>query len=224
MRYQIQTTPIWDAFKTTKECPVCTIYRNVSDRLVDQYLGEAVMEPDYRVRVNKRGFCTYHTQKLYNGDSKLGIALQIHTRGECVAKSLVPPSNPKIAAKEAARLRSSLTTCVICDQADETMVRYSQTIAQMYCNEAEFPQLVRASGGFCIPHYALLLEHCKHAGSKAEDYLVSLYSLQKKQLDRINGELEWFTLKFDYQHADKPWRTSKDALPRAINKYRGEIV
>jgi len=224
MRYQIQTTPIWDAFKEQKECPICAIYAVVSGRLVNQYLGEAVMEPDYRVRVNKYGFCDKHTSALYEGENKLGLALQFHTRGEALTKELKSPATQKAADAEAARIRKELSTCVICDQVNETMLRYAQTIAQMYKHETEFPAYVQNCGGLCLPHYVLLLESCKHAGSDTEKYLNTLVNLQKKQLARINGELEWFTLKFDYRNADKPWRTSKDALPRAINKYRGEII
>jgi len=224
MRYQIQTMPIWDAFKSQKECPVCAIYAGASDRLVNQYLGEAVMEPDYRVRVNKRGFCDKHTTDLYAGDNKLGLGLQIHTRGEALAKSLKKPSSAKTAQVEADRIRKELSTCVICDQLKDTMERYGQTIAQMYKYEEDFSEYLEKCGGLCLPHYALLLEHCKYAGSDTEKYLTALYDLQKRQLGRINGELEWFTLKFDYRNADKPWRNSKDALPRAINKYRGELI
>ena len=182
------------------------------------------MEPDYRVRVNKYGFCDKHTADLYAGENKLGLALQYHTRGEALAKGLKEPCSPKAAAAEAARLLAELSTCVICNQVADTMERYAQTIAQMYKHEPEFPPLLEGCGGICIPHYALLLEHCKHAAGDTQKYLAALYTLQKNQLARINGELEWFTLKFDYRNADKPWRNSKDALPRAINKYRGELV
>ena len=216
--------PIWDAFKTQKECPVCAIYTTASDRLVGQYLGEAVMEPDYRIRVNNRGFCDKHTADLYAGENKLGLGLQVHTRGEVLVKGLKEPASPKNALSEAERIRKELSTCVICDQLRNTMERYGQTIAQMYKHEEDFPAYLEKCGGFCLPHYALLLEHCKYAGGDTAKYLAALYNLQKKQLTRINGELEWFTLKFDYRNADKPWRNSKDALPRAINKYRGELI
>ena len=181
------------------------------------------MEPAYRIKVNKRGFCDKHTADLYAGENKLGLGLQIHTRGEVLLRG-INKTSPKSAAAEAKRLQKELSTCVICDQLDETMRRYAETIAQMYKHEEDFPAYVEKCGGLCLPHYALLLEYCKHAGNATQKYLSSLYELQKKQLARINDELEWFTLKFDYRNADKSWRNSKDALPRAINKYRGEIV
>ena len=63
MQYHIQTDPIWEAFKSDCDCPLCAIYEKTESRLVEQYLNEAVMEPDYRVEVNKYGFCAKHLKK-----------------------------------------------------------------------------------------------------------------------------------------------------------------
>ncbi|NLE68688.1 MAG: hypothetical protein GX611_00720, partial [Clostridiales bacterium] len=45
--------------------------------------------------------------------------------------------------------------------------------------------------------------------------------LLNENLKRLEEELEWFTLKFDYRNADKPWGNSRDALERTVNKLRG---
>jgi hypothetical protein len=82
MRYHIQTAPIWDAFKENDGCPLCKLYARTEERLIKQYTGEAVMEPDYRVRVNERGFCARHLKQLFDGNNKLGVALQVNTRTE----------------------------------------------------------------------------------------------------------------------------------------------
>ena len=50
---------------------------------------------------------------------------------------------------------------------------------------------------------------------------------KRQELDnlrRVEGELEWFTLKFDYRNADKPWGNSHDAVERGINKLMGACV
>jgi len=41
---------------------------------------------------------------------------------------------------------------------------------------------------------------------------------------RIEGELSWFIDKFDYRYKDEPWKNSKDALPRSIQKVSSEII
>ena len=43
-------------------------------------------------------------------------------------------------------------------------------------------------------------------------------------MKRVAGELEWFTLKFDYRNADKPWGNSRDAVERSVNKLMGACV
>ena len=45
-----------------------------------------------------------------------------------------------------------------------------------------------------------------------------LNELYLKNLSRVKDELEWFIDKFDYENAEKPWGTSKDALPRSLVK------
>ena len=48
--------------------------------------------------------------------------------------------------------------------------------------------------------------------------------LELDNLRRVEGELEWFTLKFDYRNDGKPWGNSQDAPERAINKLMGACV
>lgn len=43
-------------------------------------------------------------------------------------------------------------------------------------------------------------------------------------MKRVEDELEWFTLKFDYRYQDQPWKNSRDALPRTILKVNGQFV
>ena len=43
-------------------------------------------------------------------------------------------------------------------------------------------------------------------------------------LGRVEKDLEWFTLKFDYRNRDKPWGNSQDAVERSVNKMRGGSV
>lgn len=224
MQYHIQTNPIWDAFKSECECPMCEIYDKVNNRLVNQYLDEAVMEPAYRVKVNKFGFCSKHFVDLFDGKNKLGLGLQIHTRTEYVLQNLKKIENIKQAKKQIESIEHSLNTCVICESADEMMTRYAYTIAQMYLAEQDFPKLLTSSKGFCMPHYCLILKNASHSGAKINEYLNVLSALQMEQLTRLNRETEWFTLKFDYRNKEKSWGTSKDAVPRGINKLRGKIV
>jgi hypothetical protein len=43
----------------------------------------------------------------------------------------------------------------------------------------------------------------------------------EKSLEKLEKDLEGFTLKFDYRNADKPWGDSRGSLERTVNKLRG---
>lgn len=221
MQYHIQTTPIWDAFSADCDCPMCKLYERVQARLVKQYVDDAVMEPSARLRVNARGFCPAHSAKLYGGGNKLGVALQFHTRTEHVVGKITDPKNAAQAKKLAAALDKELSTCVICDEADEVMERYAYTVAEMFANEKDFPDLLKKSNGFCLPHFSLLLKYASHAGKFQGDYLKTLCSRQRDGMRRLGGELDRFTKRFDYRSTDKQHGGNDDALGRAINKLEG---
>lgn len=224
MQYHIQTSPIWDSFKSDCDCPVCNLYRTGESRLVKQYLGEAVMQPEYRVRVNGRGFCARHTLALYRGDNKLGTALQFLTRMEAVDGEIREIKKPRQAKALAQELAVTLHTCVICDTLDEMMERYCYTIAQMFDNETDFPALFAGSHGFCMPHFVQLLNYVSYAGKSAEKYTETLINVQKRSLQKLESELDGFTAKFDYRNAGASTDRYNDALPKAIKKLKGDIL
>lgn len=221
MQYHIQTTPIWDAFRSDCDCPMCALYSRIQSRLVKQYADEAVMEPSARIKVNARGFCPRHSAMLYDGGNKLGVALQFHTRSEHVIGKIADVKNAKAAKKLADKLDGELSSCVICDEAAEVMERYAYTVAEMFLNEKEFPGVLKETNGFCLPHFNLLLRYASHAGKAGEEYLRVLVARQRDGMKRLCNELERFTRRFDYRSSDKQSGTNNDALARAINKLEG---
>jgi hypothetical protein len=224
MQYHIQTTPIWDAFKEECGCPMCRIYKASEQRLIKQYLGEAVMQPEYRVRVNERGFCTRHTLALYKGDNKLGTALQFATRIETVNKNIREIKKAKQAKSLALDLQENLDTCVICDTVDEMMVRYSYTVAQMFDNEQDFPSLFAVNKGFCMKHFTELLKYVSFAGKSADKYLETLINVQKKALDKAENDLNMFASKFDYRNAGRVSDRYDNAIADAIKLLKGDVL
>jgi hypothetical protein len=47
--------------------------------------------------------------------------------------------------------------------------------------------------------------------------------MQITNMSRIQEDVNWFTKKFDYRYNDSPWKTSKDAIVRSIQKLSGFI-
>ena len=43
----------------------------------------------------------------------------------------------------------------------------------------------------------------------------------KENLARVQGDLDWFVDKFDYRNAGAPWKNSRDAVSRSMQKLKG---
>ena len=93
----------------------------------------------------------------------------------------------------------------------------------MIRTEPEFLNQLQASKGFCVPHFSDLLQACQEEFSPQEAGRVvpALYQLMEENLKRIQEDIDWFIDKFDYQNQDADWKTSKDAVPRTMQKLVG---
>lgn len=212
MQYQIQTAPVWDAYRENG-CPLCRIYSARETRLVKQYLEENVMDPDFRTASNAVGFCESHITAMYAGQNKLGLALQLETRAAALADLIAKiPADKKSAKKIAENLRSHCG-CVICSNLEEVMPRYFMTVAEMFDNEPDFPELFSAAT-HCVKHATALFDAAAHAGKNTARYLYALACGLKRDLKRTESELRAFADCFDFNAAGS--RPDPTAIPRAI--------
>ena len=204
---------------------------------MDSMLSSAYMEPEWRIRSNETGFCTRHFELMFRRRNRLGLALMTHTHMQEVVASLekiLEEGTPRrgLFAKKSegdgapAKIRARIAGCVICEQTDAALRRYGYTIAQLYFTNSEFKALFEQSKGFCLPHLALVLELAAEtlSGAQQAEFQKAVAVLELDNLRRVEGELEWFTLKFDYRNDGKPWGNSQDAPERAINKLMGACV
>ena len=237
MKYTLDTIPVLDAFRTDCECPLCRLRIHCEDQYVDSMLSSAYMEPEWRIRSNETGFCTRHFELMFRRRNRLGLALMTHTHMQEVVASLekiLEEGTPRrgLFAKKSegdgapAKIHARIAGCVICEQTDAALRRYGYTIAQLYFTNSEFKALFEQSKGFCLPHLALVLELAAEtlSGAQQAEFQKAVAVLELDNLRRVEGELEWFTLKFDYRNDGKPWGNSQDAPERAINKLMGACV
>lgn len=242
MKYTLDTIPVLDAYKTGCECPLCKLKILCEDQYVDTMLASAYMEPEWRIKSNETGFCTRHFDLMFNRRNRLGLALMTHTHmkeviaslekilegGDTSRKGLFSSlrAGKQDESSVPAKIRARMDGCVICEQVDKALERYAYTIAQLYFTNSEFKAQFAASKGFCLPHLALLLEMAEKtlSGAQLAEFKKAAANLELENLKRVESELEWFTLKFDYRNQDKPWGNSKDAPDRAINKLMGACV
>ena len=248
MRQHIDTAPIWDVYKQDCECPLCLLSANVEQANVEYFLGESVMEPDQRIEVNQKGFCARHFKLLYDAGNRLGLGLMTHTYMKETIRSLkehakrmkdaaeaeagkpvykrIGPKKGAGMAETAAEIGQFRDRCVLCERLDNNMERYLYTILYMYKHESEFPKLFSESKGMCLKHYeeALAMAPKHLSGNELRQFVNTLVDLEQENFDRLEKEIEWFTLKFDYRNEDKPWGNSRDAVKRSINKLRGQVI
>jgi hypothetical protein len=222
MAYHIDTGLIKEKFKVDCECPLCEIKQIVEEQFLHEFLNDAVMEDNTRIKVGKLGFCAKHFDMLFSRQNKLSVALQIRTRIEKLKESMKDVKSAGAAIKLANTIEKASETCIICDLVEESMVKYYKTIAQMYIREKEFYKTLLKSKGFCMHHYAELLRYSKSAGLGAKQYVALISDVQNRNIERLEGELKFFCDKHDYRNAMEPLGSSETALPRTRTKLYGK--
>ena len=223
MHYHIGTMLIDENFDGKEGCPICRIQNTIDERLTEQYLGEGVMEDDTRKEVNKLGFCLHHYSKLYSSRSKLGLALQVSTRLNTVCSCVDKAKNSKSAKKQAEKVLNLGKTCVVCKYLELHMIRYYKTVAQVYHNVESFRKRLKETPGFCLEHYAELLNYSSFAGNKQEEYLSDLYEVESKLLSDLKENIDEFCIHNDYRNIGKPIaKEAKESLKNASFVFYGE--
>lgn len=220
MTYHIDNILIFDSFASDSECPICLIRSEIENKLVDQFLNEAVMIDEFREMVNKSGFCIKHSDMLFSGQNKLGVGLQYLTRIRTIQKNLVEIKNSKQAKIVAENISMLTQTCCICEIVNQNLEVYFKGIPKLFHNNPEFKDIFSSCKGFCLSDYANLLKYSSHAKGSEKEFINTICKIQDKSITRLYEELSWFCDKFDYRNASKPFGTSKDALIRVIKKLR----
>lgn len=233
---KIYTIPVNDAYNEAEMCPLCYLRNKGESDYLDYYLGPSLMEPDTRKVTNKTGFCPDHMGKLNKREAnRLGLGLMLHTHLQDI-KTDIAPQLSKVAPgkgnllkgrnseyksnlkKLADKIDSRINSCPICEKLDYTMDRYSAVICWMFAHDKDFKEKFSKCKTHCLPHVASLLRSCANEMSQndAADFLPLLAAGFDSSLNELIGDVEWFTLKFDYRNNDKPWGNSKNSIQRSM--------
>ncbi len=240
MKEEIYTIPVNDGFKEDTECAFCAMYRKLEADTLDFVLSPSYMEEDVRGETNELGFCRCHMDALYRQSNSLGVALILqshleHQRGK-VRDLLQTASGGKTARRFGGKkeggdpiaeyLKEKPASCYICRRIDAILDRYFGAFFILWKRDPEFRKTVLASKGFCLPHFLKLHQAASGplSGNDLAEFRRTIADLEERNLDRVAGDLKWFTMKFDYRYQKEPWKNSKDAVPRAIQKVNGQFV
>lgn len=243
MKEQIYTIPINEAYETDCECPFCLLEKKCEEEAVEYALGAAMMEPDYRMESNEKGYCRRHYEMMFAKPNKLSLALVMEThlaesRKEIAEfeKKVSALKNAKaglfkksdagaVAAELADMLKKRGDSCIICDKINHTMDRYIDVFLDMWATEPETRAKFTKSKGLCLPHMRMLFERAavKMPDKARVEFVPALFEKQTAELARMQEDIHRFTLKFDYRNANMEWGTAKDAPLRTIEKCTGSI-
>ena len=239
MKEQIHTIPVNEAFDSGDECPFCFMERQLERSAIRYFAGPGAsyMEPDVRVTTNRLGFCRGHMKKLYDYGNTLGSALMLQSYYDdlleefhAAAQSFQMPEKKSLFQKKKPaaedvywkRLQERVDSCAICDKIEYNLSRYYHTFFVLL-KDAEFRRKVEGSKGFCLRHFARLLQEAEEnlPNAQREWFYKTVFSLMEENMLRVKEDLDWLIAKYDYRNAGKDWRNSRDALQRAMQKLEG---
>ncbi|MDF1616690.1 DUF6062 family protein [Petrocella sp. FN5] len=229
---EIYTIPIIDAFKTDCECPFCHLYESLEKDSIDFVLGPSYMDVDIRHHTNASGFCANHYAKLFNEKNRLGMALILETHMKKVRQDLeaavMKPYKSKsfhigkrtVLSPVKDFTEKMVHQCYICDRVEDFLDHYLDTFFYLWKKDTSFRDLFMVSKGFCIRHFGHLYDRGEYVlkDKDFQAFKTNLIAIQQSNFDRVIGDLEWFISKFDYRYEKEPWKQSKDAVSRSIQK------
>lgn len=236
MRIQLDTIPVWDAIKAGGECFLCDLKKKAEAASVKFYLGPSVMNPETRVKVNQSWFCQEHVQKLLAAGKVQGMALMSDTYLQELRDGLEKTMKGILDAKAGRKLDKAIASygqaleqhrphCLICQQVEEHVIRYTYTVAYLYGHDPDFAKALKASKGFCLPHYRMLLEWSKDAldAETRKKFSTDLTELELENLSRLQKDVFWQTQKYKAENFDKPWNGCEDAQKRVMGAIFGRF-
>ncbi|HHW22928.1 MAG TPA: ABC transporter substrate-binding protein [Clostridiaceae bacterium] len=123
------------------------------------------------------------------------------------------------------KLKELKNTCAVCDKMGNNMDKLIDNTLFLYKKEPEFKKKFLNSKGFCLKHLEALLEKAREEFSPAAqaEFVVDLFTLELKELSRVQEDVNYFTKMFDYRNAGADWKNSRDAVPRSIEKIAGAM-
>ena len=242
MKEKIYTIPVNEAFEQNCECALCFLEQKLEEEAVEYSLGAAMMEPDFRILSNDKGFCRHHYSMMFKKQNKLSLSLILDTHLEEYRKklsdldgniALLSNKKKSLFKKSSSEafdligdtLKKTENSCVTCEKVNNTVKRYVEVIFYLWKNDAEFKKKILNSKGFCMPHFALLFNSAfEHLDTKnASEFSRIIYDKELSELARIQEDIHRFTLKFDYRNKDMELGDAIDAPIRTIEKLAGYI-
>ncbi len=247
MKLHIDTIPVWDAIRQGGPCFLCTMRDRSEATWAERFLGASVMEPEWRIRVNRHGFCARHHQLLYGMGNRLGHALMLESHmhettaamNEALARAGKAADamgrgglgRSKARQEEAYRaavqdLGTMAEDCILCAHMAEDTANAVGTVLHLWQHDGEFRSVFAGCAGFCLPHLHALLADAPDLlpAKELPGFIDALTRIEGPAYETMGSDVSWFIKKFEYRYQAEPWKNARDAVPRAVNLLRGRTL
>ena len=228
---QIYTIPVNEAFEKSAAdkacgCPFCTLYNKLEGDELDLILGASMMEPDVRIKTNKKGFCRTHYDMMFVRKNRLGMALTLESHLDELKKELKDSGlGGGTGNKPIKRIGELEKTCYVCERIEFNFEHMIETAVLLWQNDENFVPKLRSQPYFCLPHYKRMLSYAQSRLSKRDlkSFVSQCEEIQNAYIEELNEDVSWFCKKFDYRYNDEPWYNSKDSVERSMKFLRSDI-
>lgn len=230
----IYTIPLTEALDSRCDCMFCYLEDKLEREQIEYALGAAMMEPDFRILSNEKGYCRHHIGMMTRAKKALPLALVLDTHCAEVIKKLESVDmtskggifkKEKSPAEKLSEVVSGIdSTCLVCERIEKTMEKFTNTFWYLYNKEEDFRARFLESRGVCMHHFAKLLVALDNvSGGKRDIFARELYDLQMKVLQNEQNEVHGFTKQFDYRSDKGEWKVAKDAHLKCASRLSGSF-
>ncbi len=228
---QIYTIPVNEAFEASAAdkscgCAFCTLYNKLEGDELDLILGASMMEPDVRIKTNKKGFCRTHYDMMFVRKNRLGMALTLESHLDDLTKELKDGGlSSGTGKKPLSRIEELEGSCYVCERIAFNFAHMVETAVLLWQTDENFPPKLKAQPYFCLPHYKMMLKYAQTRLNKKllREFVSDCEAIQNKYIEELKGDISWFCKKFDYRYDEEPWYNSKDAVERSMKFLRSDI-
>ncbi len=243
MKEKLYTIPVIDAIKEETECPFCYIEKRIERDTIEFVLGSSssYMERDVRAITDEKGFCNQHFKKMLDYGNVLGnswilkthyqqkleelkAAFKKNEQGGVQRKSLFSKRETK-ENPISTFIKREKESCYICEKLKKDYDRYMESFIDLYKKDDNFKKKVLKSKGFCLTHFGDLCLSADRwlVGEDAKSFYKEMEVLMITNVERTLEDISWLIEKYDYRNRDAQWKNSKDAVPRGMQKLKGDF-
>ncbi len=230
----IYTIPLTEAMEQDTPCMFCFLEEKLEREQIEYALGPAMMEPDFRILSNEKGYCRHHAEMMVRAKAALPLALVNDTRCDEVLKKLKTldmsgksglfKKGTSPAEKLCNMAESLASSCLVCERIEKTMNKFYNTFWYLYGKEADFRKNFLSGKGVCLHHLKGLTNALMSvSGSKRETFAKELYDLELKVLEREKEQVHGFVGQFDYRSDKSEWKVERDAHILCASRLSGYI-